>query len=350
MRFIGSKGLLLDKIKKIIDENINFNNNVPVFCDIFSGTATVARNFKKDYKIISNDMIYFSYVLQMATIHNNKRLKFKKLDDYGIKNPFKYLENTDIYSTGFNDSDFFIYQNYSPNDKNERMYFTSENAKRIDFIRLTIEKWNAQNLIDEDEYYYLIMSLIEGVPYVSNITGTYGAYLKHWDKRAFKNFKMIDIEVEDNGQSNKCFNIDGNKLIDEISGDVLYIDPPYNNRQYIPNYHLLETVAKYDYPNIYGKTGLRPYKEEKSDYCIANKVNNAFEDLINKANFSHIILSYSTDGLMSVKDIESILKKYGKKDTYKLYKFAYRKYKSKHKQKTDKLKELIFYIEKEEGA
>ena len=262
MRYIGSKVLLLDNIKKVIDENVPHENRVKTFCDIFSGTAAVARYFKKYYRIISNDIIYFSFVLQMATIHNNQKPSFEKLKSLGIEDPIIYLESANVYSTGYTDADFFIYQNYSPNDNNDRMYFTPDNAKRIDFIRLTIEKWYKEELINEDEYYYLIMALIEGIPYVSNITGTYGAYLKHWDKRALKDFKMIDIDVENNNQNNQCFNMAGNELIKKISGDILYIDPPYNNRQYMPNYHLLETIAKYDYPKIYGKTGLRPYEKK----------------------------------------------------------------------------------------
>jgi len=97
-------------------------------------------------------------------------------------------------------------------------------------------------LIDEIEYYYLLASLIEGVPYVSNITGTYGAYLKEWDKRALKAFEMARPDVIDNGKANRSYNADANALIRELEGDILYIDPPYNSRQYAPNYHLLETA------------------------------------------------------------------------------------------------------------
>ena len=127
-------------------------------------------------------------------------------------------------------------------------------------------------LIDENEYYYLLASLIEGIPFVSNITGTYGAYLKDWDKRAFKKFEMIRLNVIDNAYINECYNINSNDLISKISGDILYLDPPYNERQYLPNYHLLETIAKYDNPKINGKTGIREYTNQKSNYCIKRKV------------------------------------------------------------------------------
>ena len=79
----------------------------------------------------------------------------------------------------------FVSNNYAPSENCTRMYFTLENANRIDFAREQIEFWKNQGAITESEYYYLLAGLIEGVPYVSNTTGTYGAYLKDWDKRRY---------------------------------------------------------------------------------------------------------------------------------------------------------------------
>jgi adenine-specific DNA-methyltransferase len=343
MRFIGSKALLLQNIENVIKENINSADS---FCDIFSGTSIVGRYFKKYFQIFSNDLIYFSYVLQKATIENNNIPDFKKIKEtLNILDPLDYLENINFDLTFFKNLPF-IYENYSPNVKSERKYFTNENALRIDFIRQTIEEWKINNLINENEYFYLLAALIEGITYVSNIAGTYGAFLKHWDKRAFKQFKLIRLEVNNNNRNNKCFNKDSNILIKEISGDILYIDPPYNQRQYAPNYHILETIARYDYPKIKGKTGLRPYEDIKSQYCIKNKVLDSFEDLIKNANFKHIIVSYSTEGIMSINEIENILKKYGNKNTFKLYKIPYRRYKHRPGNVKHNLHELIFYIKR----
>ena len=342
MRFIGNKTNLLNDIAQVIKENCDGTEKV--FCDIFSGTASVARFFKNRYKIISNDLLYFSYVLQKGTIENNEIPSFKKLEDrLNIHDVFDYLENIDIKQEKFNK---FIYENYSPNKKCERMYLTSENALRIDFIRNKIEEWRNKELINKNEYYYLLAALIEGVPFVSNITGTYGAYLKQWDKRAFKKFEMIRLNVIDNNVKNQCYNKNSNDLIQEISGDILYLDPPYNERQYLPNYHLLETIARYDNPEIKGKTGIRVYNSEKSNYCIKNKVYSEMEKLIKNAKFKHIIVSYNQDGLLSKNDIETILKKYGNKETYKLYEIPYKQYQNKLTKKLDIHYEYLFYISK----
>ena len=168
MRFIGNKTNLLSDISNVIKDNCDGTEKV--FCDIFSGTASVSRFFKNKYTIISNDLLYSSYVLQMGTIENSETPTFDKIRKVlNIDDVFDYLENTDISKEKFNK---FIYENYSPNDNCERMYLTPKNALRIDFIRNKIENWKNNELITANEYYYLLASLIEGVPYVSNMEHT----------------------------------------------------------------------------------------------------------------------------------------------------------------------------------
>lgn len=341
MRYIGSKGNLLEEIEMVMKDNIN--ENVKSFMDIFSGTGVVGEYFKKNFEIMSNDILYFSYILQKAKIENNTIPRFLKLKKLGIEDPSYYLENKEFTVT----KSYFATKHYSPYLDGERMYFTVENANRIDFIRLTIEQWKNENLLNEKEYTYLLAILIEAVPFVSNIGGTYGAYLKHWDKRALRKLKLRNINVVDNGRKNRCYNDDANEIVKKVEGDVLYIDPPYNRRQYISNYHVLETIARYDSPEIYGKTALRPYNGEKSKYCLKGEVLDTFEELIKNAKFKHIVVSYSSDGLLKEEDIERILINNGNKSSYKLYKFPYRKYKSKHKQESNALYEYLFYINKD---
>ena len=344
MRFIGSKINLLKNIDTVISENTTGKETI--FCDIFSGTGVVARYFKPRYEVHSNDALHFSYVIQKATVENNTKPSFSKLKNIGIADPFKFLEETEIRILNYNDDNYFITKNYTPHDDCERMYLSNKNAARIDFIRKTIEAWRKERLLAESEYYYLLAGLLEGVPSVSNITGTYGAYLKHWDKRTFKDLEMVRLDVIDNHKTNKSYNKDANKLIEELSGEILYLDPPYNSRQYAPNYHLLETISKYDYPEIHGVTGMRPYDDLKSPFCMKSEVADAFEDLISKAKFNNIVMSYSTDGLMSSDEIEGILKRHGIEETYKMYSIPYRQYMSKKTKQTECLFEYIFYIKK----
>ncbi len=339
MRFIGCKNLLLEDIAKIIEEN-GASKGSEVFCDLFAGTGVVGHYFKNRYRIIANDLLYFSFVICKALIGINQKpdfsklLKFLKTDDL-----FSYLENSPL-TEEYCDKNF-VAQNYSPNISG-RKYFTPDNAFRIDFIRQNIETFRQEKLVDENEYFYLLASLIEGIPFVSNITGTYGAYLKDWDKRSFKKILMQDLCIIDNKKENQCFNLDGIKLLDQIKGDILYLDPPYNSRQYAPNYHVLETVARYDYPKLHGVTGMRDWSALKSELCIKNKVSDYLTAVINKADFEHIVLSYSSDGLLDEDELIQIFKDNTNYKYFDIRKISYKKYQGK-KTRTSEVKEYLIY-------
>ena len=146
MRFIGSKINLLDKIQEVVNENVTEQDGI--FMDLFSGTGTVGEHFKKEYRILSNDILYFSYILQKAKIENNTVPNFLKLKKIGINDPLLYLE-TEPYEVN---EQFFITINYSPYKYCERMYLTVNNAGRVDFIRLKINNWKKQKLISDKEF------------------------------------------------------------------------------------------------------------------------------------------------------------------------------------------------------
>jgi adenine-specific DNA-methyltransferase len=284
MRYIGSKINLLNEIESAINP---FKSNSKVFCDIFSGTASVAKHFKKDFEIISNDFLYFSYVIQKATIENQVEPTYRNLRNRLGKDPFVYLIELDISKYVFK-MPTFIHDNYSPNENSDRKYFTNENALRIDAYRQIIDSWRKEILVTELEYFYLLAGIIEATPFVSNIAGTYGAYLKSWDNRSHKKIVPIKYSVIDNLKQNKTYNIDAGELIKIIEGDILYLDPPYNGRQYISNYHLLETIARYDSPEIKGVTGIRNDPHVSSDFCKKSKVLNAFENIVKESKFKYI--------------------------------------------------------------
>lgn len=344
MRFIGCKTNLLNEISRVIQENCDGTDKV--FCDIFSGTGAVSRFFKPKYKIISNDMMFFSHILTAATIEINHLPDFKRLKEEGLTDPLNFLEIAPVRATDYG----YVTETFSPVGKAGRMYFNEENAERIDFIRETIELWKQREWISQSEYKYLLACLIEGIPFVSNITGTYGAYLKKWDKRALKHFELQRLEVYDNKQRNICYNEDANDLIRKISGDILYIDPPYNERQYLPNYHVLETIAKNDKPDVYGVTGIRDYSGQKSKYCMKSQVYEAFKDLLSNADFKHIIISYSNDGLLTQNQIEELLRSTCIANTVKVYKIGYSRYKSKIQTQQDQHFEYLFYARKKENV
>ncbi|MBR3940321.1 MAG: DNA adenine methylase [Bacteroidales bacterium] len=333
MRYIGNKENIVEKIYIILLDNNIIGNT---FFDFFSGTTSVARFYKAlGYKVFSSDIMYMSYCLQKAYIENNDIPIFNKLIPLikQITNIDKLLiEPIDIvinYLNNIPDVKGFIYNNYTPGGTKEldrpRMYFSNENGLRIDAIRQQIEDWNNKGFLLESEYYILLACLIETVSFYANVAGVYAAFHKKWDPRAIKRLELRKIKFHDNKQKNVVYNENSLDLIDSIETDILYLDPPYNERQYLPNYHLIETIAKYDNPLIKGVTGMREYGNKKSTFCNAKTALRDLELVAQKAKYKHLVLSYNSEGIMPQEEIISMLSKYG---SVKLEQFQYARFKS----------------------
>lgn len=332
MRYIGNKESILDDIFKLIESKKLFDDN-HVFFDAFSGTASVGNMLKNRFKIIANDYLHFSYVYSNGRLNVIKN-GFKKLEF----NPFEYFNGI---KEGTHD---FITENYSPAGKSGRMYFSVENAMRIDFIRITIEEWKKLQLITDREYYYLLSCLLESVSKVANIAGVYGAFLKKWDPRAVKPMKFIEIEASNDSISlNEVYNRKLEDIIAEIDCDILYLDPPYTKNQYSVQYHLLETISKFDNPEIKGITGGRASRGTTSDWSVPGKVQILFDRIISKTTAKHIVLSYSSDGIMSKEYIESVLRRYGVENSVEFRKISYKKYRNHQTDSDNEHFEYLFY-------
>jgi len=354
MKYIGNKQRLLDFIDSVVQKE-----KLPqkgIFIDIFTGTTSVAQHYKKKgYRIIANDLMTYSYVFQQAYIKNNRFPKFKNLlqskyfninsnplDKYG---PLKIVID---YLNKLPGKKGFIFQNYAPAGKFKRQFFSNENAMRIDATREQLDKWKKDRLVNKSEFYILLASFIDAADFVANISGTYGAYLKIWRSMALKPFTMLAPNLIESNLEHQIYQEDSNKIIRDLKGDILYIDPPYNTRQYAANFHILETLARWDNPQVYGKTGLRFYEEQKSAYSQRTKCEDAFADLINKARAGYILMSYNNEGIIPHKFILDTLERKGE---VKVYTKNYRRFRTErdhenrhYKVPDDKVKELIYFV------
>ncbi len=323
MNYIGSKFSLIDFLKQSIDKTLKAQGETRapsdmVFADLFAGTGVVCDAFiDEGYSVIANDIQYYSYVTVKHIVENGGKLDPERCESLIAE--LNALEGTEG----------FIYKNYSyegtEGGEHRRMYFSEHNAKKCDAIRIKLDEWLGTNYINENEYFFLLASLVNSIDKYANTASVYGAFLKKLKKSAEKEMTLSPLAIKSETAPSRAYNEDISELVKTVSGDILYLDPPYNERQYCTNYHMLETVAKYDNPEIYGKTGLREYSAQKSVFCNRNKVAEAFEELIKNANFKYIFLSYNNEGLMSFDTIEKIMKKYGK---YKVYMQTHRRFKA----------------------
>ncbi|SMN02693.1 Modification methylase NlaIII [uncultured Candidatus Thioglobus sp.] len=330
MNYIGSKNKLSGFLKKSIHDVTGEDLNDKIFCDIFAGTGAVARSFKTQVKgVISNDLEFYAFVLNKNYIENHTT----------IKDTEKYIDELN----NLPNKKGFVYQHYCLGGGTGRQYFSDENGLKIDTIRQQIERWKKSRKINNNLYYFLLASLLESADKVANTASVYGAYLKHLKKSAQKSLILKPAIFELNANEHQVFNEDSNKLIKKIEGDILYLDPPYNHRQYGANYHILNTIAKYDEFVPKGKTGLRVYN--RSNYCKKSTVSENFEELLKNAQFKHIFLSYNNEGLMSSEEIQRIMQKYGK---YDLTTTEYQRFKADNNRfnKANKTTEYLHILEK----
>ena len=261
-RYIGSKHKLIEWIFSIINKECEGSS----FADVFAGTGIVSAIAAKQFKkIIVNDFLYSNYAIYQAFLGSGEWDK-NKIDN--IIKDYNNICGEDLEN------------NYFSNHFGDK-YFSSNSSKIIGFIRENIEK-NKNNLTNR-EYYILITSLLYAIDKIANTVGHYDAYFKK--DSINDDFFMKPIDPIDVNEVS-IFREDTNLLVKKIKADVVYIDPPYNSRQYSRFYHVLETLTKWDKPKLHG-VALKPNPENMSDYCRA-EAKNKFAELVRYINARYL--------------------------------------------------------------
>lgn len=296
-RYLGNKYKLLDFIKNTINQECNGINTV---ADIFAGTGAVASAFA-DKKIITNDLLYFNYICHKAWFGS------EKYDQEKVKNLLLYYNQIDL------EEDNYMSINFA------NTFFSLQDCRKIGFIRENIETNYIAKRINERERAILITSLLYAMDKIANTCGHYDAYIKGADFNR-KLELALPLASNNNNENNQCYNEDANILVERIEADLVYIDPPYNSRQYCDSYHLLENVACWQKPVVSGVALKMDRKGLKSQYCTTSATH-AFEELICKIKAKYILLSYNnmankgndrSNAKISDNEIIRILSKKGK--------------------------------------
>jgi adenine-specific DNA-methyltransferase len=291
LNYIGSKAKLLPFIESSLSVFVEENESSKIFCDLFAGSGCVGNHYaQKGYTILSNDVEFYSYVL------NRAMLQPPQLNDI---NAIIDSLNALTLRKGL------MYEYYCLGGGSGRNYFSDENAQKIDAVREGIEAY--QN--DEPLYMYLVASLLHSADKVANTASIYSAFLKHLKPLACEKLFLQALPIVPTSAHHQVFCEDANVLISKLKGDILYLDPPYNRRQYGANYHILNTIARYDSFTPQGKTGVRKYVS--SSYCKSTTALQALEEIIQKARFEWIVVSYNDEGLIAPEKVLEMLRCYG---------------------------------------
>jgi len=353
--YLGSKMKLLDFIKDTVCDYTNKSSykEVTSFADICSGTGVVSFDVLKGgcNKILTNDIQNYAYVVSSVWSKNGMDIqKLKKIVD-GLNDELSKVQEIDLPNVDNLDTgSYFIYSNYTEAGPDYRLYLTKMNGYKTDYIRIHINRLRERGDLNDKEYRLLLKLLLYAVSSVSNIASVYGAYLKKYKKVALKNivlnWSLVESLVDDDIQ-HECYNSNISDLLnskDFSDYEVVYMDPPYvANRSYHDNYHLLETISRYDNPKIKGKTGLRELVDTKSKFCSKRDAFEEFKVVLSKIRSRYIFISYSSESVVSKSDMMELLKNAGWNDV-KCYEKQYQRFKSNKNSDEKQPKNIIEYI------
>jgi len=306
-RYTGSK----QKLSKWIRDNIlKIAKNCNSFCDLFAGTGVVTDSVINRFnKFYINDFLYSNEVIYKA-FFDKSNYDFSKIMKF-----YQYYKDLKAENL----SDNYISTNYGGK------YFEYNDSKVIGFIRDDIE--NKKSDLSEREYCILLTSLLYSLDRCANTVGHYEAYFKKKNLRSSFEFELISPVIKGSSDYRDIIitREDSNLLAKKITSDIVYIDPPYSSRQYSRFYHVLETIVKWDKPELHG-VALKPEPENMSTYC-SSKAIDSFNELIMDLNCKYIIVSYnntynskssSSKNKMELEDILAVLNQKGKTTKYSI--------------------------------
>lgn len=270
-RYLGSKYKLSEFICWVVENNCEGINTV---ADIFAGTGVVANLFNIcNKKIIVNDLLYSNYLIYNC-FFSEEVVDLKKIQ--GILNNLNNCNpiEDNYFSENFGDS-----------------FFTMQNARKIGYVREEIEQMDQS--LSFREKAILLSSLIYATDKVANTCGHYDAYRRKLDATSKLTLLMPNLHNFKQNKGNEIYQMDSNELVKDINPDLVYIDPPYNSRQYGDAYHLLENLSEWKKPDVIGVAKkMKDRKKTKSKYCTV-KAPKAFEDLIENIDARYILVSYN---------------------------------------------------------
>ena len=387
MRYIGNKTKLLRFIGSVLDD---LDLRAGTAADPFAGTASVAQYLKsRGFATVSSDIMTYSYALQRTYVQldsipafshvlemDPEVSKIARRSDFRALVTSRFHTQEDLFAAPASRTDglhqilvyldsyldpitSFVSREFSaPEHERDtdggRMFFTLANGRRIDAIRTKLHDWQGAKLLTEDEFYLLLTCLIEAADGVANTTGVYAAFVKSWQSNALKPLRLSEPYLEvDTGLDCCAHQLDANQFVRQLGPvDLVYLDPPYNTRQYSSYYHIPELLARGWFesePTLRGKTELLPDADRKSKWSVAGECVAAFRDLISNVDARFVLLSYNNEGIIPPEAVEDAFAEFGESGTFNKYTVDYARYRSDrdHEQrvyKADVVTEFVYAV------
>jgi len=308
-KYLGAKYRLLDFLSGVIVEKAG---RIDTFFDGFAGTGAVALHFTRHARrVVANDILLSNAVINRAFLMSRPgSVSLTKVR--GLIEEINDLPPRPGY----------VRENYGGT------YFTEENAARIDAARGWIDEQRGRGAVSAQEQCVLLASLLFAADKAANTVGQYDAFLKNLhggpydeagrhvlDTNVQKPLRLLtpDITLM---EGHEVYQQDINELIGEIRADVLYLDPPYNSRQYVDCYHVLENIARWDKPRLYGKTRKFPRERFKSRYSNRGQCEAALRSLLYRCRSRHLFLSYNNEGILQDRAIRDLLGQLGRVEVF----------------------------------
>lgn len=339
-RYIGNKTrlvpILLEEIKALVPRGATI-------ADIMCGTASVAEALRvAGFTVIASDIMTYAAHHARVRLLLDEAPVFGELGNVPYREIRKHLENLQPVEGLF-------FREYSPagkpeNGESPRMYFSAANASRIDAISKQINDWHTTGKLNEVENSLLRHDLILAANRVANIAGTYGHYRSKWSNGSTTNIVLIPSDIVHHYSTlHTVIQGPAEEIACRIDADLCYIDPPYMKRQYAANYHIIETLARGDEPEAVGVSGLRPWRDQYSDFCSKLKIRNSFRRIFAEMNCEQFLISYSEDGLLTEDDLMSLFEEFG---TVGLKKIPFPRFKSNVGGEGGTVTEYLFHLKR----
>jgi adenine-specific DNA-methyltransferase len=361
VRYIGNKTKLLGFLADVLTQVGIAPGRAH---DAFAGTASVARSLKASgWRVESSDVMTYSYVFQRAYVvaRHGPDARRVAAGDADLRRALRARTFAPVardglsvlaeyLSTWVEPERGFISQHFSA--ASGRMYFTDENARRIDGARHALHRWSEAGLVSEDAYYLLLAAIIEAADRVANTAGIYAAYIKKWQPNATKTFRMQPARPASRAGGSRAHREDATAVARKVGRvDLLYVDPPYNARQYSGYYHIPEIIAKGwfgDLPVVRGKTGLPVDRPPPSAWCNKAGAAMALDELLGATGARHVLVSYNTEGILPDAQFLDIL---GNRAVAQVQRFEqpYKRYRAdqdgeRRRYRASGVNELVYYL------